>query len=103
MGDNHKDPVDHSRTTRSHAGESMKDTATMPALILIGLALVSFVGCLAAFATAHHNTGVVFAALAAAGFAIGLGWLAIEHKRVRGIEERWFAEHPEAHRQRPSS
>jgi len=34
---------------------------------------------------------------------IGLLWLAIEHKRVRSIEDRWFAEHPEAHRQRPSS
>ena len=33
MGDTAEDPVDHARTTRPHAGESMKDTANMPALV----------------------------------------------------------------------
>jgi hypothetical protein len=98
-----KDPVDHVRTTRPHAGESMTDTKNMPALILIGVALVCFVGSLAAHATSHHGTGMVFGALALAGFAIGLLWLFVEHRRVRNIEERWYAEHPYAHRQRPSS
>ncbi len=98
-----KDPVDHARTTRPHAGESMTDTKNMPALIVIGLSLVSFVGALAAFATNHHDTGLMFASLAAAGFVIGMVWLAVEHRRVRNIEERWYSEHPEAHRQPPSS
>ncbi len=98
-----KDPVDHARTTRAHAGEAMTDTKNMPALILIGLALVSFVGSLAAFATRHHDVGVTLAAIAAAGFVVGLVWLAIEHRRVRRIEERWYADHPDVHRQRPSS
>jgi hypothetical protein len=81
----------------------MTDTNNVPALIVIGVALVCFVGSLAAFATRHHDTGLVFASIAAAGFVIGTVWLAIEHRRVRGIEERWYAEHPLAHRQRPSS
>ena len=98
-----KDPVDHARTTRPHAGESMKDNKIMPALIVIGLALVSFVACLAAFATRHHDVGLVLASLSAAGFVIGAAWLAIEHRRVRRIEERWYAEHPDAERQWPSS
>jgi hypothetical protein len=98
-----KDPVDHARTTRPHAGESMKDNKVMPALIVIGLALVSFVACLAAFATQHHDTGLVMASVAAAGFVIGGAWLAVEHLRVRRLEDRWYAEHPEAQRQRPSS
>ena len=34
-----KDPVDHSRTTRPHAGESMKDNKIMPGLVVIGVAL----------------------------------------------------------------
>ena len=38
-----KDPVDHARTTRPHAGESMKDNKIMPGLIVIGIALVLFV------------------------------------------------------------
>jgi hypothetical protein len=81
----------------------MTDNKVMPGLILIGLALVSFVGSLAAFATVHPDVGTTLAALACAGFIVGGGWLLIEHLRVRRIEERWYAEHPHAHRQRPSS
>ena len=98
-----KDPVDHARTTRPHAGESMTDTRNMPALIVIGVALVCFVGGLAAHATGHHSTGLMFGSFSAAGLVIGLVWLAVEHRRGRNIEERWYAEHPDAHRQRPSS
>jgi hypothetical protein len=98
-----KDPVDHSRTTRPHAGESMKDNKIMPGLIVIGLALVTFVGSLAAFATRHPDVGLVLATLAAAGFLIGGGWILVEHLRVRRLEERWYADHPNTDRQRPSS
>jgi archaellum biogenesis protein FlaJ (TadC family) len=98
-----KDPVDHARTTRPHAGESMKDNKIMPGLIVIGVALVLFVSCLAAFATRHHDVGLVLAASSAAGFVIGGAWLAVEHLRVRRIEERWYTEHPDAQRQEPSS
>jgi protein-S-isoprenylcysteine O-methyltransferase Ste14 len=98
-----EDPVDHARTTRPHAGESMTDTKNMPALIVIGVALASFVGALAAHATNHHSTGLVFGAISAVLLAVGLVWLWVEHRRVRGIEQRWYAEHPDAQRQRPSS
>lgn len=98
-----KDPVDHARTTRPHAGESMTDNKIMPALIVIGLGLVSFVGCLAAFATRHSDVGLTFAVLSMVLFIVGGVWLAIEHTRVRRIEARWYAEHPNVLRQRPSS
>ncbi|MHA3023274.1 protein UsfY [Mycobacterium sp. BMJ-28] len=98
-----KDPVDHTRTTRPHAGESMKDNVIMPALILIGVALVLFVASLSAFATGHFDVGVTVAVLSAAGMIIGALWLGLEHVRVRRIEERWYAAHPEAIRQRPNS
>jgi hypothetical protein len=87
----------------SDAGESMTDNKTMPALVVIAVGLVSFVGGLAAHASNHQSTGLALGAVAAALVAVGLVWLAVEHRRVRGIEERWYAEHPEAHRQRPSS
>jgi len=98
-----EDPVDHARTTRPHAGESMTDTKNMPALFVIGVALASFVGALAAHATNHHSTGLVFGSVSAVLLAVGLVWLAVEHRRVRGIEQRWYAEHPDAQKQRPSS
>jgi hypothetical protein len=98
-----KDPVDHARTTRPHAGETMKDTKNMPALILLGFALVTFVSSLAAFGSGHPDVGVTLALISAGLFVVSLGWFVIEHLRVRRIEERWYAEHPDAERQRPSS
>jgi hypothetical protein len=98
-----KDPVDHARTTRPHAGESMKDNKIMPGLIVIGVALVLFVSGLAAHGSGHHNAGIGLGVTSLVLFAIGGGWLLIEHLRVRRIEDRWYAEHPDAQRQRPSS
>ncbi|MGV0593206.1 protein UsfY [Mycolicibacterium porcinum] len=97
------DPVDHSRTTRPHAGESMKDNRNMPALALIGLGVVLFVACLVGFATGNTGAGVLLAVVAAVALVGGGAWLAITHLRVRRIEERWYAEHPEAIRQEPNS
>ena len=51
----------------------------------------------------HHDVGLVMASLSGAGFVVGAAWLAIEHRQVRRIEERWYAEHPDAQRQWPSS
>jgi hypothetical protein len=31
---------------------------------------------------------------------VGLAWLAVEHRRIRRIADRWYAEHPEVKRQR---
>ena len=42
------------------------------------------------------------AALCAAGFVIGGVWLAPEHVRVRRIEQRWYAEHPDTEQERLS-
>jgi len=81
----------------------MTDTKNMPALIVIGVALACFIGALTAHATNHHSTGLVFGGISAALLVVGLAWMAIEHRRVRGVEERWYSEHPEVHRQRPSS
>ncbi|MGV0834425.1 protein UsfY [Mycolicibacterium thermoresistibile] len=101
MGDDAKDPVDHARTTRPHAGESMKNTASMPALIVLGLGLVAFVSCLATLAAGETTVGVVLGCLAVLGFAVAGVWLMLEHRRVRRIEDRWLQDHPEAARQRP--
>ncbi|MGV0741538.1 protein UsfY [Mycolicibacterium sp. XJ870] len=97
------DPVDHARTTRPHAGETMKDNRNMPALAMIGIGLVLFVSCLAAFATGHPDVGLILAILAAVGILGGGLWLAIAHQRVRRIEQRWYADHPDVSRQEPSS
>ena len=98
-----KDPVDHARTTRPHAGESMKDTKDMPGLILIGVALVLFLSALAAHGASHHSVGIGLGCGSAVLFILGGGWLLVEHLRVRKIEDRWCAERPATQGQRPSS
>jgi putative Ca2+/H+ antiporter (TMEM165/GDT1 family) len=97
------DPVDHARTTRPHAGETMKDTKNLPALILLGIAMAAFVGALAAHASGHADVGMILGAISAVVFIVSGVWFLIEHRRVRGIEERWHAEHPDTSRQTPSS
>ncbi|MCB0929288.1 MAG: LapA family protein [Mycobacterium sp.] len=98
-----EDPVDHARTTRSHAGETMTDIGNMPALAVLSVSLVLFVTSLVAFATYRAGIGMILGGSAAVGFVIGLAWLALEHRRVRRIEDRWYAEHPDEVRQPPNS
>jgi len=96
------EPVDHARTTRPHAGETMKDARNLPGLAIIGVSLVVFVSSLVAFATDHMSIGGMLVGLAAVGAAVGGAWLATEHYRVRKNEERWYANHPGIMRQHPS-
>lgn len=98
-----EDPVDHARTTRPHAGETMKDTKNLPALILLGIAMATFVGALAAHASGHHDVGVILGSISAVVFVVSGAWFWIAHRRVRGIEERWHAEHPDVSPQSSSN
>lgn len=103
MGDTYRDPVDHVRTTRSHAGESMIDVVSWPGYLLVVAGVIAVVGSLAAFGTGHQDQGMTTGIVAVLTMTVGLVWLAIEHRRVRRIEERWHDAHPDAQRQRPAS
>ena len=91
----HRDPVDHSRTTQPHAGESFIDTLWLPGLGLIMLGTVTIAGFLAA--TAYQRTewqlplGFIAGALVTAGAIL----IALEHHRVKRVEQLWFSEHPD--------
>jgi hypothetical protein len=93
----HRDPVDHSRTTQPHAGESFIDTLWLPGLLLIMLGTVTIAGFIAA--TAYGNTsltlplGFIAGALVTAGAIL----IAIEHHRVKRVEMQWWTEHPDGH------
>jgi protein-S-isoprenylcysteine O-methyltransferase Ste14 len=103
MAESSEHPVDFARTTRKHAGETVKNTANAPGLIAMAVAVVSFVVGLFAFATGHAIVGtaaMVVAVLLASG---GGWWLARAHRRVRQAEERFLAEHPEVPSEPPTS
>lgn len=103
MGDTYSDPVDHVRTTRSHAGQSMIDVVSWPGYLLVVAGVIAVVGSLTAFGTGHQSQGMATGVIAVAAMTFGLVWLAIEHRRVRRIEDRWHDAHPEVRRQRPAS
>jgi tetrahydromethanopterin S-methyltransferase subunit C len=97
------DPVDHARTVRKHAGESMKYGPNGFGLILIAIGVVAVVVCLAAFALGNVGAGGVAVVVAAVAFVAGGAWLGLMHRRVRIMEERYAADHPGAKSEPPTS
>lgn len=81
----------------------MIDVMSWPGYLLVVLGLISVVGCLAAFGTGHGSEGMATGVAAFLAVSLGLVWLAVEHRRIRRIADRWYDQHPEVQRQRPSS
>jgi hypothetical protein len=103
MPDTSRDPVDHARTTRQHAGETMKAGINAPGLIAIGLGVLGFVVGLFSLARGQATGGVVGIAVGVLLVAAGLGWLAFRHHQVQKAQKDWHREHPEAHYEPPTS
>lgn len=103
MPDTSRDPVDHARTTRQHAGETMKAGVNAPGLIAVGLGVLCLVVGLYSFANDSTPAGVVGVVLAVLLIAGGLGWVARVHHRVQRQQQEWHREHPEAHYEPPTS
>lgn len=97
------DPVDHARTARKHAGESMKYGPNAVGLILIAIGVVAVVVSLAAYAVGNSPIGGVAALVAVLAFITGAVWLGWMHRRVRAMEEHYAAEHPSARAEPPAS
>jgi protein-S-isoprenylcysteine O-methyltransferase Ste14 len=96
MGDTASDPIDHQRTTQPLAGETMKNTAKVPGLAFVALAVVAFVVCLASFAVRQVNVGIGAAIVALLAAGAALAWLAMEARRVRQVQREWSSVHRRA-------
>ncbi len=93
MGDTSRDPVDHDRTTQPHAGESMKNGAKTPALLLLAVGVVAFVVCLASFAERQVGIGVGAVVVALLATGAGFAWLGMESRRIRQVQREWKTSH----------
>ena len=93
MGGTASDPIDHQRTTQPLAGETMKNTAKVPGLAFVAVAVVAFVVCLASFAVRQVNVGIGAAIVALLAAGAALAWLAMEARRVRQVQREWSSFH----------
>ncbi|OFJ55738.1 hypothetical protein [Mycolicibacterium grossiae] len=104
MGDTSRDPVDHSRTTRQHAGETMKNAAANgPGLITIAVGVIAMVVGLASFATGSSAAGGIAIGIAVLLWIIGGAVLFLAHRRVRQKELHFAATNPHAEAHPPTS
>jgi len=103
MGNTGKDPVDHVRTTRKHAGQNLKNTTALPALIAVGLGAFAVFIALFMFASGRGPVGVIAAVGAVLLMLAGFGWLKRERRRVRRLEMEYLKLHPDADIQMPAS
>lgn len=93
----YRDPVDHARTTQPHAGESFIDTLWLPGLLLIAIGTVLIAGTVAATAYGNSEVSLILGLIAGALVTAGAMLVTLEHQRVKRVERRWLAEHPETH------
>ena len=94
MQDYSRDSVDHARTMRQHAGESMKNGLNAPGMVVVWTAVIALVIAIYCLAVgARTAAGVGLGATLALG-VFGFCWLAYTHRAVRKAERRWRAEHP---------
>ncbi|SHR91068.1 UsfY protein [Mycobacteroides abscessus subsp. abscessus] len=97
MHDDGIDPVDHARTFRPHAGESLKDRVAWPGLAFIALGVLSVVLGLAAAAYMFYGWTLVASIAALVFFFLGWLWMHVERRRVRRMEAEWHQEHSVPH------
>lgn len=103
MPDDSTDPVDHARTYRQHAGETMKAGKNAPGPIAIGLGVLALVIGLFSFANSSTPAGVIGVVLAVLLIGGGLGWLAWTHRKVAEQQKDWVRDHPDADYEPPTS
>jgi hypothetical protein len=77
---------DEMRTSRNHAGEALADGYNIPGLVLAMIGTIGLAAALTAVGYGFHGWAVVAAIVAAAGLFGGVGWVLVEHRRIKAKE-----------------
>ncbi len=83
------DPVDHARTFRQHAGETVTYGPRAPGVYAAVVATAALIVGLYALATGLLVPGCVAVGVAAVLGAAGAAWILRTHRKVRDAELRW--------------
>lgn len=85
------DPIDHERTTRRHAGETVNNGANVPGLLIGAVAVVALAVGVYGLADGSAAVGVAALILAALSGVFSALWLLRTHRGVRETELRRHA------------
>lgn len=77
------------------AGETLKDAANWPGHTMIAVGLIAFALSLCGFAVGQSGPAMIGVVVAAVGLIAGVGWLYVEHRRLRRSAADLPAERPE--------
>ncbi|MFC9472908.1 hypothetical protein ACWF99_06895 [Nocardia sp. NPDC055002] len=86
MNQSEKQFPDDARTTRTHAGESIRDTRNWPGLILAAIGLVLLGLTLTAAGYGFGGWAVIAGVACAVCLVVGIGLVVAEHRRVKAQE-----------------
>jgi hypothetical protein len=89
-----RDFVDHDRTTRRLADESVQNAERTLGLVAVAAAVLAFVICVTNFALGEVDAGVAAAIVGLLASGASLDWLAMDRRRMRQAEREWFTRHP---------
>ncbi|WP_446221918.1 hypothetical protein ACTWPB_18885 [Nocardia sp. IBHARD005] len=78
---------DNARTTRTHAGESIRDTRNWPGLLLAAIGLVLVAVTLTAAGYGFAGWAVIVGVACAVCLVAGIGLVVAEHRRVKAQED----------------
>ncbi|MFC8046189.1 hypothetical protein [Nocardia sp. NPDC057353] len=79
---------DDSRTTRSHAGESLEDVRNWPGMILVAIGIVLVGSTLAAAGYGFEGWAIISGIACGVCLLAGAGLIVLEHRRVKALEGR---------------
>ncbi|MGW6621804.1 hypothetical protein ACWF99_11245 [Nocardia sp. NPDC055002] len=77
---------DHSRTTRSHAGEGLEDGYNFPGIVLCAMGIIALGLFLTATGYGFGGWAVIAGIAAVVLAGTGVAWLLLEHRRVKAKE-----------------
>jgi len=85
--------VDHDQTTRPRAGESLHGSENTIGLLVVTVAALAFVVCLATFSLGEVGAGIDAASVGLLAFGAGLSWLSMDRRRIRQTEREFPTRH----------
>ena len=82
MPDTSENPIDHVRTHQPRAGIALKDNRGLPGYLLMGVAVLALMICLASAAMGYQGWTISAGVVAIVASALGSVWVFAQRRRI---------------------